>query len=130
PNSNIGELGEVCMRGHNVRMRHALNPVATAEAFSRGWFHSHDLGMAVEDADSRMRFFALTGRIKNLAKVRGESVSLDEMDRAILMLPQIRDAACVTVPHRLLGEQIIAVVVVRGDGEPVDGRSHLARMFA
>jgi acyl-CoA synthetase (AMP-forming)/AMP-acid ligase II len=123
-----GEMGEICMRGHNVMSRYAANPDATEEAFRGGWFHSGDMGFAVEEAGRT--FFVLTGRRKNIAKVRGESVSLDEMDRALRSAPQVVDAACVTVPHRLLGEEIVAAVVV-GDGrEDLDLRSHLGSTFA
>ncbi|WP_410635033.1 class I adenylate-forming enzyme family protein [Amycolatopsis sp. cmx-4-83] len=107
-----GEVGEVCMRGFNVMSRYVRNADATREAFRDGWFHSQDLGYRVE-RDGR-GFFVLTGRLKNIAKVAGETVSLDEMDRVLRALPQVRDAACVTVPDRFAGEKIIAAVVLSG----------------
>ncbi|SDG59903.1 Acyl-CoA synthetase (AMP-forming)/AMP-acid ligase II [Lentzea fradiae] len=111
-----GEVGEVCMRGLNVMTRYLGNDEATSEAFRGGWFHSQDLGFRVE-ADNR-DFFVLTGRVKNIAKVAGETVSLDEMDRALRALPQVRDAACVALPDRFAGERIVAAVVTTGDDGP------------
>ncbi|MFD5829936.1 hypothetical protein [Lentzea sp. NPDC060358] len=95
-----GQVGEVCMRGLNVMSRYLGNDDATGEAFRGGWFHSQDPGFRVE-ANGR-DFFTLTGRVKNIAEVAGETVSLDEMDRALRALPQVRDAACVALPERFI----------------------------
>ncbi|HEX7307002.1 fatty acid--CoA ligase family protein [Lentzea sp.] len=111
-----GEVGEVCMRGLNVMSRYLGNDQATGEAFQGGWFHSQDLGYRLRK-DNR-DFFVLTGRVKNIAKVAGETVSLDEMDRALRALPQVRDAACVALPDRFAGERIVAAVVTNGDDGP------------
>lgn len=124
----FGEVGEICTRGHNVMSGYAGNPAATEEAFSGGWFHSGDLGFAVSD-DERT-YFVLTGRRKNIAKVGGESVSLDEMDRALRAIPEVLDAACITLPHRRLGEEIIAAVVISGGADDVDVRGRLGTTFA
>jgi long-chain acyl-CoA synthetase len=125
-----GEVGEVCMRGHNVMDRYAGNPAATAEAFRHGWFHSGDLGHEVEVGAGRM-FVVLTGRIKNVAKVGGESVSLDEVDRALRALPYVVDAAALAVPDRWAGEELIAAVALAGPAHPDDAtiRADLARIL-
>ncbi len=123
-----GERGEICMRGHNVMARYASNEGATEEAFAGGWFHSGDIGFSIEDAGGTV--FMLTGRRKNIAKVRGESVSLDEMDRVLRAVPEVRDAACVAIPHRLLGEEIVAVVVVADGTRGTDLRARLGATFA
>jgi len=107
-----GEIGEICMRGHNVMMEYAANDAATEDAFRGGWFHSQDLGFEVRDPDVPSTFFVVTGRSKNIAKVRGESVSLDEMERVLRAAPDVQDAACVSFPHRLLGDEIVAAVVL------------------
>ena len=38
-------LGEIMFRGNMVMKGYYKNPVATAEAFENGWFHSGDLGV-------------------------------------------------------------------------------------
>ncbi|MEH1016301.1 AMP-binding protein [Micromonospora sp. CPCC 206060] len=103
-----GAVGEICIRGHNVMDRYAGNPAATAEAFRGGWFHTGDLGYSV--GRSGREFFFVTGRIKNIAKVRGEMVSLDEVDRALRAVPGVRDAACVRRQDRLTGDSVVAAV--------------------
>ena len=125
-----GEIGEICVRGHNVMTRYAGNAAGTAKAFGDGWFHSQDLGLEIEDGESGTSFFVVTGRSKNIAKVRGETVSLDEMDRVLRALPQVQDAACISVPHRFLGEEILAAVVLSQDAQRTDLRTHLGAAFA
>ncbi|GAA2363192.1 class I adenylate-forming enzyme family protein [Streptomyces cuspidosporus] len=114
-----GEEGEICMRGHNVMTRYQGNERATAEAFAGGWFHSQDLGTEVLDPDSGRRFVVVTGRVKNIAKVGGEAVSLDEVDRVLRAVPQLRDAASVALPHRFLGEEVVAAVVPVPGADPL-----------
>lgn len=103
-----GEIGELGMRGHNVMSRYAGNPAATDEAFRHGWFHSGDLGY--ETTVGERRFFVITGRRKNIAKVGGHAVSLEEMERILAALPGVIDVACARVPHRLLGEEVVVAV--------------------
>ncbi|NRQ33092.1 acyl--CoA ligase [Nonomuraea sp. NN258] len=128
-----GETGELCMRGHNVMNGYAGNPEATAEAFRGGWFHSQDLGFEQVDADTGYRFFHITGRTKNIAKVGGETVSLEEMERALRAAPGVRDAACACVPRRFVGDEIVAAVVLdRGEWPDLRAglRAHLLTAFA
>ncbi len=127
-----GDIGEICMRGYNVMSRYAGNVAATAEAFRGGWFHSQDLGFAIEDRELGRRFIVITGRTKNIAKVRGESVSLDEMERVLCTMPYVRDAACIWRPHRFLGDEIVAAIVLADGAHHDDAavRDHLRTIFA
>lgn len=119
-----GEQGEICMRGANIMLGYAGQPELTEQALASGWFHSGDLGFWRTAADGQ-RYFYLTGRDKNVAKVRGETVSLEEIERALLSIDTVRDAVCVTEPHRTWGEQIVALVALRdnetGDLDSVRG---------
>ncbi len=123
----VGEVGEVCIRGLNVMARYAGNEPATKEAFRGDWFHSGDLGYRIEEGGRD--FFVLTGRIKNIAKVAGETVSLEEMDRRLRALPQVRDAACIAVPARFAGERIVAAVVLAQDVDPASLTAPLRAHF-
>jgi acyl-CoA synthetase (AMP-forming)/AMP-acid ligase II len=109
-----GTVGEVCVRGHSVMSRYEGNPAETAEAFRHGWFHTGDLGYQAPPPSPGQALLVLTGRNKNVAKVRGESVSLEEVERAMRRLPGVLDAACAIAPHPLDGEQVTAAVVTAG----------------
>jgi acyl-CoA synthetase (AMP-forming)/AMP-acid ligase II len=112
-----GAVGELCVRGQNVMLEYATNAAATAEAFRGGWFHTQDLGFYRSHAGQQ--YFFLTGRTKNIAKVGGESVSLEEMERLLQSVPGIIDAACAAFPDKLFGDVIVAAAVWRdGAVEP------------
>lgn len=114
---SLGEIGEVCMRGPNVMKGYLGNLVETEAAFAGEWFHSGDLGYQIETT-SHGYLTVLTGRIKNIAKVRGETVSLEEVDRALALVPGVSDAATVALPSEMDGEQVCAFVA--GDVSDVD----------
>jgi len=126
----LGQVGEVCIRGHNVMLGYEANPVATADAFRDGWFHTQDLGLKVVEPETGRELVVLTGRLKHIAKVGGEAVSLDEMERMMRTITGVSDAGCVSVPHRLLGDEILAAVVssVGLNAEAIKG--HLRRWFS
>src|SRR5205814_7308124 len=45
----VGEVGEVVLRGHNVMLEYLGDPGATAEAFRGGWLRTGDVGMKLRD---------------------------------------------------------------------------------
>ncbi|MFF2393286.1 AMP-binding protein [Nocardia sp. NPDC058114] len=107
-----GETGEICMRGPNIMDGYASAPDLTRDAFAGGWFHSGDLGHWHVGPGNR-RYYTLTGRIKNIANVKGEAVSLEELEHSLLAVPAVVDAACVALPHPLLGEEVVAFMILR-----------------
>ncbi len=125
-----GEVGEICMRGHNVMLEYLDNEASTRAAFRDGWFHSQDLGYALPDERSGHTFFFITGRSKSMAKVMGVAVSLEEMERALLKLPAVSDAACFSLPDQLAGEVLVAVVVSASPLEPRMLAAHLEGYFS
>ncbi|MFG1858456.1 AMP-binding protein [Actinomadura geliboluensis] len=104
------QIGELCMRGPTIMDGYAGLPDLTAAAFTGGWFHSGDLGYW-RTGPREERYYYLTGRIKNVAKVSGESVSLEDLERQLVSLPGVADAGCVAVPDQLAGERLIVAVV-------------------
>lgn len=111
-----GESGEICMRGHNVMAGYWGNPSASEEAFAHGWFHSGDLGHTVVEPDCGRSFFVITGRSKNMAKIGGEAVSFEEVERCLRALPGVQDAAVGVIPDRFYGQKLLALVAT--DAEP------------
>jgi acyl-CoA synthetase (AMP-forming)/AMP-acid ligase II/acyl carrier protein len=105
---STGSEGEVAIRGPNVFAGYEADPTANAEAFRDGWFRTGDLGRI----DAAGNLF-LTGRIKELVNRGGEKVNLREVDDALLRLSHVQEAASFPVPHRTLGEDVAAAVVLR-----------------
>lgn len=103
-----GSEGEVAIRGPNVFAGYEADPAANEAAFRDGWFRTGDLGRI--DAEGRL---FLTGRIKELVNRGGEKINLREVDDALLAHPAVDEAASFPVPHRTLGEDVTAAVVLR-----------------
>ncbi len=103
-----GSEGELAIRGPNVFSGYEADPAANEAAFRGGWFRTGDLGRI--DAEGRL---FLTGRIKELVNRGGEKINLREVDDALLAHPAVDEAAAFPVPHRTLGEDVTAAVVLR-----------------
>jgi len=65
-----GEVGEVCIRGPNVRSGSRNNAAANEVAFAGGWFHTGDQGVLDESG-----YLTLVGRLKELINRGGEKIS-------------------------------------------------------
>lgn len=103
-----GELGEVVVQGANVVDGYENNPEANAKAFTHGWFRTGDQG--VIDADGYLK---LTGRLKELINRGGEKISPLEVDDVMLRHPAVAEAIAFAVPHKSLGEDIEAALVLK-----------------
>jgi long-chain acyl-CoA synthetase len=83
------------------------DPGATAERLRDGWFHTRDVGYLDDQG-----FLHLTGRETNLINIGNEKVSPEEVERVLLDLPGVREAAVYGAPDALLGESVHARVVL------------------
>ncbi|MEU5426465.1 long-chain fatty acid--CoA ligase [Streptomyces olivoreticuli] len=99
--------GEICVRGPHVTPGYWNNPEATAQAIdSFGWFHSGDVGYLDDKG-----LLYIIDRLKDMIISGGENVYPAEIERVLIELPGIRDAAVVGVPHPKWGETPVAVLV-------------------
>jgi acyl-CoA synthetase (AMP-forming)/AMP-acid ligase II len=78
---------------------------------SDGWLHTGDLGHL--DQDGRLW---ITGRSKDLIIRGGENVAPAAVERALMAIKGVVDAAVVGVQHPDLGEEVCAFVVVDDPG--------------
>jgi acyl-CoA synthetase (AMP-forming)/AMP-acid ligase II len=101
--------GEVVVRGPNVMRGYRNNPEANAAAFIDGWFRTGDVGAIDRDG-----YLALTGRIKELINRGGEKISPAEVEAVLLENPAVAEAAVFGVSNPKYGEEVSAVVVLRG----------------
>ena len=105
-------VGEVVVRGATVTPGYFGDPAATAEAFRGGWFHTGDL--ATLDAKGSVQ---LVDRAKDIIVSGGETISSIEVERALLLHPEVREAAVFAVPDERFGEAVRAAVALRPGGE-------------
>jgi long-chain acyl-CoA synthetase len=71
-----------------------------------GWFETGDVGRLDEDG-----YLYLVDRKKDVILRGGYSVYPREVEEALYAHPDVREAVVVGVPHPLLGEEVVAVVV-------------------
>ena len=84
------------------------DPEATACAFTRDWLHTGDLGYFDED-----RFLFIVSRKKELIIRGGYNVYPSEIENVLHAHPAVAEAAVVGIPDERLGEEVMAVVIVR-----------------
>lgn len=86
-NMNIGEDGEVFIKGSIVMMGYYKDDNATDEVLNDGWYATGDLGFVDEHG-----FLTLTGRKKNLIILcNGENVSPEELESDFLMYEAVQE---------------------------------------
>ncbi len=96
----VGEVGELWLRGPTVCGGYLGNPAATEATFRpQGWFATGDLFS--KDSDG---FHTVVGRRKDMFISGGENVYPAEVERVLLALPGIVEAAVVGVPDPRWGE--------------------------
>ncbi|HWG80794.1 MAG TPA: class I adenylate-forming enzyme family protein [Stellaceae bacterium] len=103
-----GDIGELWIKGPNVVKGYWNKPEATAATFTRGWLHSGDL-VRMDDEG----FLYILDRAKDMLIRGGENVYCVEVESALYSHPAVMDAAVIGIPHRVLGEEVGAVVQVK-----------------
>jgi crotonobetaine/carnitine-CoA ligase len=97
---------------------------ATAAAFTPdGWFRTGD--RVRRDPEGTLSFVE---RDKDVLKVGGENVGAPEIERVLLQVSGVREAAVVGRPHPMLGE--VPVAFVLSDGDAVDVATGVNAMCA
>ena len=106
-----GERGEVVIQGPSVFSGYENDPEANAASFIKGWFRTGDQGWLDKD-----NYLHLSGRIKDLIIRGGENVSPREIDEVLLAHPAVAEAVTFAMPHPVLGEEVVAAVVLHEAG--------------
>ncbi|ROO84973.1 acyl-CoA synthetase (AMP-forming)/AMP-acid ligase II [Actinocorallia herbida] len=109
--------GEILVRGPGVMTGYLDDPAATAEAFSKGWLRTGDVGEL--DAAGRLR---IVDRLKDIVIVGGLNVYPAEVEHVLTIAAGVRAAAVVGIPHARLGEVPAAFVVGGGPVEKIVAR--------
>ena len=110
-----GELGEFWVKGPNVVKGYWKRPDATAASFTDGWFHSGDIGRMDDEG-----FLYLVDRAKDMIIRGGENVYSAEVEAALYEHPAVTECAVIGIPHRVLGEEVGAVVRFREGATPTE----------
>ena len=101
-----GELGEIAICGPNVMLGYWNRPKETAAAIVDGWFYSGDIGRVDESG-----YFYIVDRVKDMISIGGLKVYPAEVERVLLDVEGVKQAAVVGFSNGVLGEEVAAFLV-------------------
>ena len=101
----VGGIGEIWVKGPNVVSGYWQNPEETEKTFTDGWLHTGDIGRVDDEG-----FVYILDRAKDMLIRGGENIYCIEVEDALYAHPAVMDAAVVGIPHKVLGEEVGAVV--------------------
>jgi long-chain acyl-CoA synthetase len=101
----MGEVGELWAKGPMIVKGYWGKPEATAETFIDGWVRTGDLARLDEEG-----FLYIVDRAKDIVIRGGENIYSSEVEDVLYAFPGVMDAALIGVPHKMLGEEPVAVV--------------------
>jgi acyl-CoA synthetase (AMP-forming)/AMP-acid ligase II len=107
---DLGQAGELIVRGANVTRGYWNNPEETAKAFRDGFFRTGDIGR-----QDTAGYFYILDRLKDMIVTGGENVYSGEVEEVIYGHPAVREVAVFGVPDPQWGELVMAYVVLKPD---------------
>ena len=100
-----GEIGEIVATGPNIMMGYWNDEEATKSVMDQAGYHTGDLGYR----DSEGYYF-IVGRKDNQVKIGGHRINTQEIEKVLIELEQVTEAAVLGIPDELLGQKLIAVI--------------------
>jgi long-chain acyl-CoA synthetase len=104
---DVGQAGELLVRGPQVFAGYWNQPRETAEVLSNGWLRTGDIAMMSPDG-----FFTLIDRKRDVVILDGLNVYPSEVEEVLNSHPGVKESAVVGVPEPVRGERVIAYVVL------------------
>ena len=100
-----GARGELLVRGTSVFNGYWNRPEVNAQAFVGDWFRTGDVAYLDDEG-----FLFIVDRIKDLIIRGGENIGCGQVEAALLLHPEVLEAAVYAVPDERLGEVVGATV--------------------
>ena len=104
----IGESGEIAVKGPQIMMGYYNRPAETKEAIRDGWFLTGDLGKFDEDG-----YLTIVDRKKDMIIAGGYNIYPVELDGVLMGHPKILEACAIGIPHKYRGETVKAFIVAQ-----------------
>ncbi len=105
---DVGEVGEIWLKGPNVTPGYWRKPGETEAVFVNGWFRTGDLGRKDEDG-----YYYITDRLKHIIISGGENISPKEVESVINQHQEVLESCVVGISDEKWGEKVVAAVVIR-----------------
>ena len=112
----VGESGELCVKGPQVMKGYWQRPEETAKSIDEdGWFRTGDVAMIQDDG-----FAKIVDRKKDMILVSGFNVYPNEIEDVVMGNPKVVECAAVGVQDDKSGEAVKIFVVPKEEGVTVD----------
>jgi len=108
--ADVGELGELWVKGPNITPGYWNRPDANAASFTDGWLHTGDATRMDEEG-----FYYIVDRWKDMYISGGENVYPAEVESVLHQLEAVAEAAIIGIPNEQWGEVGMAVIAVKPD---------------
>ena len=105
--------GELLLRGPNLFQKYWNDEASTQDVFEDGWFRTGDIGYRDERG-----FVFINDRKKDVVISGGENIYPAELEKVLLRVPGIIEAAVVGIPDERWGDIPVAVVIVDRETGP------------
>ncbi len=110
--ANLGEPGELCVRGPQVMKGYWQRPDATTEVLDQdGWLATGDIAVMDEKG-----FIKIVDRKKDMILVSGFNVYPNEIEDVLASHPDVKEVAAIGVPDPVAGERVKVIIVPRSPG--------------
>jgi fatty-acyl-CoA synthase len=106
--ADVGELGELWVKGPNITPGYWNRPDANASSFTDGWLHTGDAARIDEEG-----FYYIVDRWKDMYISGGENVYPAEVESVLHQLAAVAEAAVIGIPSEQWGETGMAIVAVK-----------------
>ncbi len=116
------ETGKVMVRGENIMIGYVGQKSDSNIEVKDGWLNTGDMGYLDEDNN-----LFLIGRKGDFIKRAGHRISPKEIENALYLLKEIKDAAVLGIPCGFLGEDIVAFVTFQ-DKYSTSGRKIISKL--
>jgi long-chain acyl-CoA synthetase len=106
--ADIGEAGELLLRGPQLMTGYWRQPEATAQAIQNGWLRSGDIALMDENG-----WFFIIDRKKDVIIASGFKVWPREVEDVLYRFDGVREAAVIGKPDDYRGETVLAYVSLK-----------------
>jgi len=104
----IGQTGELVVRGPCVMKGYYKMPEQTARALRNGWLHTGDIAKIDEDG-----YIYIIERKDDMIIRGGENIYPREVEEILYRHPAVAEAAVIGAPDALMGQAVHAFVVLK-----------------
>lgn len=119
------QRGELLIRGTSLFREYWNRPEVNAKVFEDGWFRTGDVAYLDDEG-----YLFIVDRIKDLIIRGGENIGCGTVEAALIMHPEVLEAAVYAVPDERLGEEVGATIYARRPIDETELREFLSQHLA